>query len=150
VLTIVPAVLWVAQLTRAAAPRLTLAALLLTVPGYVALAFLLSEDALLWSGTDAGLSVASTARLVDHLHPTVAVAGGAFVLGHVVGTILLGLALWHSRVVPAWAAVATIVSQPIHFVAAVVLVSHPLDLVGWGLNAVGFAAAGIAFARRTS
>ena len=41
---------------------------------------------------------------------------------------------------PVWAAVATIVAQPIHFVAAVIVSSQTLDLFGWGLNAVGFAA----------
>ena len=39
-----------------------------------------------------------------------------------------------------WAAVATIAAQPIHFVAAVIVSSQTLDLFGWGLNAVGFAA----------
>ena len=37
-LTMVPAVLWVASLTRERAPRTTVAALALLVPGYVALA----------------------------------------------------------------------------------------------------------------
>jgi hypothetical protein len=32
-------------------------------------------------------------------------------------------------------------------VAAVIVVSHPLDLVAWGMQAVGFAAAAVAVAR---
>jgi hypothetical protein len=150
VVAIVPSLYWVASVTRAGAPRLTAVALLLTVPGYVALGFLIMEDGLVWSGTKAGLDVAETTHLLDHLHPVTAVGGGFFVVGHVVGTILFGLALWRSSVVPRWAAVATIVAQPIHFVAAVVVTSHPLDLVGWGLNAVGFAAVAVVFARRST
>lgn len=38
-------------------------------------------------------------------------------------------------------------AQPVHFVAAVVHGSHWLDLVGWGLNAVGFAALSVAVLR---
>jgi hypothetical protein len=65
-----------------------------------------------------------------------------FVLGHVIGTILLGAAMWRSRVVARWAAVAVMVSQPVHIVAAVIIPNHTLDMFGWGLQAAGFAAAG--------
>ncbi len=69
-------------------------------------------------------------------------AGFIFVAGHVIGTVLLGIAMWRSHVGPRWAAVAVAISQPIHAIAAIVLVSHTLDLVGWGLQAAGFAAVG--------
>jgi hypothetical protein len=49
--------------------------------------------------------------------------------------------------VPAWAALATIVSQPLHFVAAVVVPNHTVDGLAWGLNALGFAAAAVAIIR---
>jgi hypothetical protein len=149
VLAIIPSLYWVAQTTRAGAPRLTAAALLLTVPGYTALAFLIVEDFMVWTATKSGLDVGTTTSLLDHLHPASVVAGFFFVLGHVVGTILIGVAMWQSRAVPRWAAIVTIISQPIHFVAAVVVVSHPLDLVGWGLTAIGFAAAALTFWRAT-
>jgi len=63
------------------------------------------------------------------------------VFGHLIGTIILGLALWRSGAVPSWAAILLAVSQPIHL-ASVMLGNRPLDLVGWGGTAVGFAAAG--------
>lgn len=147
VLTLVPAVYAVARMTRARAPRLTLIAMLLLVPGYLALGWLTAEDQLLWSGTKAGLDAGALTRLVESIHPSGAISGVFFVLGHVVGTILLGTALWRARVVARWAAVAVIVSQPIHFVAAVIITNHTLDLVGWGLQAVGFAAVGWAMLR---
>ena len=147
VLTLVPGVLWVGRLTRHRAPLLTAAALLLLVPGYVALAVLLSADVLLWTGAAAGAEPALLARMAETGHPTAAIAAGVFVLGHVLGTVLLGVAMWRSGRVPRWAAIATTLSQPLHFVAAVILVSPSLDLAAWGLNAAGFAAASLAILR---
>jgi hypothetical protein len=148
VVAIIPALYWIAQVTRSGSPRVTAAALLLAVPGYTALGFLVMEDGLVWSGTQAGLDVATVTKLLENIHPITEVAAIFFVLGHVVGTILFGIAMWRSHAVPRWAAVATTISQPIHFVAAVIVISHPLDLVGWGLTAVGFAAAAVAFWRQ--
>jgi hypothetical protein len=148
VLTLVPGTLWVGGLTQPRAPRLTAAALLLLVPGYLALPWLTSADILAWSGASAGLDPARVTRLAETAHPTVVVAEILFVVGHVLGTILLGLAMWASRVVPRWAAVLTVVSQPLHFVAAVILASHPLDLAAWGMQALGFAASAYALVRR--
>jgi hypothetical protein len=50
--------------------------------------------------------------------------------------------LWRSGIVARWAAVATAISQPLHLIAAVVVVNHPLDFVAWGLQAAAFAAIG--------
>lgn len=146
-LTLVPAVLWVGRLTRRRAPRLTAAALLLIVPGYLSLIWLIGSDLLLWSGAEAGLDTQTLARLYGTTHPTSSIAGGVFVLGHVLGTVLLGIAMWRSRAVPLWAAALTVVSQPLHFVAAVILPNPSLDLFAWGLNAVGFAVAALAILR---
>jgi len=55
--------------------------------------------------------------------------------------------MWRSRSVPRWAAVLTLVAQPLHFTAAVIVGSPGLDLAAWGLNAVGFAAAAAAILR---
>jgi hypothetical protein len=142
VLTLVPAVYFVARVTRPRAPRLTLVAMLLLVPGYLSLGWLTAEDQFLWSGAKSGLDAGQITHLADSIHPSGAVSGVFFVLGHVVGTILLGTALWRARVVARWAAVAVIASQPIHFFAAVVVPNHTVDLIGWGLQAVGFAAVG--------
>ncbi|TDU83184.1 hypothetical protein EV138_5646 [Kribbella voronezhensis] len=148
VLTLVPAAYAVSRVTRQRAPRMTLVAMLLLVPGYLALGWLIAEDQLMFAGAKAGLDAGAITRLIDHLHPSGAVAGVFFVLGHVVGTILLGIALWRTRVVARWAAVAVIASQPIHFFAAVIVPNHTIDLIGWGLQAVGFAAVGWAILQR--
>ena len=80
------------------------------------------------------------------LGPVSNLTGTLFVFGHLIGTIILGIALWRSRTVPSWAAVLLAVSQPIHL-ASVLLDNRPLDLIGWGGTAVGFAAAGWALLR---
>lgn len=147
ILTLVPAAVWVGRLTRRHAPRLTAAALILLVPGYLSLGWLMGSDVLLWSGATAGVDVATMARLVEATHPTTAIAAIVFVIGHVIGTVLLGIAMWISRAVPRWAAVLTIVSQPLHFVAAVIVGSPTLDLAAWGMQAIGFAVAAVAIVR---
>lgn len=146
-LTLVPAVLWVGRLTRRRAPRVTAAALLLVVPGYLSLSWLAGSDVLLWIGAGQGVDASILVPMYQAAHPTSNIAAGLFVLGHVVGTVLLGIAMWRSRAVPRWAALMTLVSQPLHFVAAVIVVSPSLDLVAWGMNAIGFAAAAIAVLR---
>ena len=145
--TLVPGVLAVARLTRRRAPRTTLAAVLLLVPAYLSMGPLVGSDILLWVGVHSGVDQSTLVRLYSTDHPTTMVAAGVFVLGHVVGTVLLGVAMWRSSAVPRWAAVLTMVAQPLHFTAAVLLSSPTLDLAAWGLNVLGFAAAGLAILR---
>jgi hypothetical protein len=147
-LTIVPAVIWIGRLTFRAAPRLTTVALSLAVPGYLALGVIMASDVLLWTGLNNGLDPGTVAGLISNAHPATAVAEAIFVLGHLLGTVLLGAALWRTRTVPLWAAILTTFSQPVHLMAAVFLASRPLDLVAWMMTAVGFAAAGVAMQRR--
>lgn len=147
VLTLLPAVLVAGRLTWPAAPRTTAAALLLLGPAYLSLGLVLAGDAGVLSGVREHLPEPVTARLFDALHPAVTAAGIVFVAGHVAGTVLLGVAMGLSGVVPRWAAVLTTVAQPLHFVAAVVLGNHPLDFVAWGCNAAGFAAISVVLLR---
>jgi hypothetical protein len=139
ILTLVPGLFAAARICRDAAPRLTTWALALAVPGYLSLGMLLGSDHLLWSVSAANLSGTQAAAVVDAAHPSVEVAIGVFVLGHVVGTVLLGLALLRSGRIPIWSATAIAVSQPLHFVATVILGSPQVDFVAWSMTAVGLA-----------
>ena len=139
VLTLVPGVYAAARVCRAGAPRLTAWALGLSVPGYLSLGMLLGTDHLLWSASDAGLPGRDSVALISAAHPTIGISVGVFVLGHVIGTVLLGLALLRSGRIPVWAAWATAVSQPLHFVATVILGSPQVDLFAWSLTALGMA-----------
>jgi hypothetical protein len=145
--TLLPGVLAVGHLTRREAPRMTAAAMLLVVPGYLALTYMLGSDLVLWMGARAGLDASTLTELASTVHPTSDIAVGVFVLGHVIGTVLLGLALLRSRTVPVWAAIVTVVAQPLHFVALVILGSPALDAAAWTANGVAFAVAGVAILR---
>lgn len=123
-LTIVPAVIWIGRLTFRSAPRLTTAALSLAVPGFLALGPIMASDVLLWTGLNNGLAPGTVAGLISNSHPAIGVAEAIFVLGHLLGTVLLGTALWRTRTVPLWAAVVTTFSQPVHLLAAVFLASR--------------------------
>jgi hypothetical protein len=147
VLMLVPGVLAAAQLTRRAAPLLTWWAMALLVPAYLMLGGIVGGDALAWSAHDAGLGLGNAGQLYDHQHPAVIVATVIFVIGHVVGTVLLGLALLRSRRVPAAFAWALTISQPLHFVAFVILGVQPLDVVAWCLTVVGMGAAAVSLVR---
>jgi hypothetical protein len=140
-------VLAAAQVTRDARPRLTTAAVCLLVPAYLSMGSLLSGDALLWAGPKAGIDADTVTTLYDTMHPTAMIGIGVFVLGHVIGTVLLGIALLRSGRVPPAAAWGLTVSQPLHFVAAVIIGSPELDLLAWSLTAVGMAYAGRALVR---
>ncbi len=146
-LALVPGVIFAGRVVGRAAPRLAAVATILLVLGYISLAWLTVGDAFLLFGVRQDLPENVLTAMYDGVHPAATVAAVLFVLGHVLGTILLGVGMLRGRVVPLWAAIATIVSQPIHFVAAVIVPSHPLDLLGWGLNALGFAALSFAILR---
>jgi len=146
-LLIVPGSIAIARLVRPGAPRLTALALTLTIPAYLMLPMLLVADHAIWAGAETGAAQTSVVTTLDAAHPVVGIATGIFVVGHVLGTVVLGLAMLRSRTVPVWAAAATMASQPLHFVAAVVVPNHTLDGAAWGLNALGFAAAAVAIVR---
>ena len=145
--TLLPGVLAVGRLTRRGAPKMTAAAMLMVVPGYLALTYMIGSDLVLWTGARAGLDPSALAELADTVHPTSNIAAVVFVVGHVIGTVLLGLALLRSSSVPAWAAIVTVVAQPMHFVAFVILGSPALDCASWAANSVAFAVVAVAILR---
>jgi hypothetical protein len=70
-----------------------------------------------------------------------------FVLGHILGMILIGAALLRGRAIPPWAAWALIISQPLHLVFAVIVPVPALHAGSWILTTIGFAAAAAAIVR---
>ncbi len=97
-----------------------------------------------------GFDVDTVYRVVhaSYEHPLSVVTGAFWVIGHIVGMILLGIALYRSRVVPRWVGVALAVSQPIHLISAIIVPSRLLDVtLGWGLTTLGFLMVSIEIAR---
>jgi hypothetical protein len=85
----------------------------------------------------AGYRVDEVVTLTGHLDGTgLSIAVGTFwVLGHILGLVILAIALHRARVLPLWAAVVMALSQPIHLVAAVIVPSRWLDVLGgWGMT----------------
>ncbi len=137
VLTLVPGLIAAAAILPPS--RLKAWAMGLAVPGYLCLGVLLAQDSLLWSGAHSGTDPKQVALLLDSLHPSMNVGLGVFVVGHVLGTVLFGIALLRSGRVPAWAAWAVAISQPLHFIATVIAGSPTMDLISWSLTGVGLA-----------
>ena len=139
ILTLLPGLYVAARVSREAAPRLTAWALGLAVPGYLSLGMMVGGDHVLWAAHQSGLSASDAASVASATHPSIDVSIGVFVVGHVIGTVLLGLALLRSGRIPAWAGWLVAVSQPLHFVATVILGSPQVDFVAWSMTAVGLA-----------
>lgn len=105
-----------------------------------------------WALHEAGFDVATIQRAAEasYDNPVATVATISWVAGHILGMILLGIALYRSRVVPRWVGVAIAVCQPIHLLGAVIVPSRLLDVtLGWGLATVGFAMVSRAIIRMT-
>jgi uncharacterized membrane protein YciS (DUF1049 family) len=150
---LVPGLLTVAWVTRRRLPVLTTVAFIVAYLGFGLLAgggF--PTDAVALAGARIGLDAGSLAAVLAAGTGTLAgaIGGVVFVVCHILGAVLLGAALVKSRAVPLWVGWVLIVSQPLHFVAAVILSSHALDLMAWGMTALGFAAAGVALLRTPS
>lgn len=130
-----------------AAPVLGTIAATVAWVGFVSLFAGIGIDQLGLAGAHAGVPTSTLVALSGALDaaPATAIPILVFVPGHILGGILLGIALW--RVIPKWAAIALILSQPLHLVFAVFLPNHALDAVAWSLTAVGFAAAALAYVR---
>ena len=135
------ALLIVSRVARRHGP-LGMAAAVVAWLGFAGLAFLVTPTRPHWQATDAGLPT-------DHRRPAVAdrpnsvasTATALFVAGHIIGVVLPASRSGQSSSV---GAVGLIVSQPLHFVVAVIVPNHPLDVLAWVLTAAGFTAAAVA------
>ncbi|MGP3963635.1 hypothetical protein ACTWPT_47490 [Nonomuraea sp. 3N208] len=149
VLTLVPALFVLTRLALRGAPVLAIAAITLALPGYLGMAALGVSDAAALAAVTAGLSPSDGTAVLEALaaQPALSLSVGLFVLGHVLGTVLLGAALWRARMIPAWAGAALVASQPLHLVFVLTGAPKLLDGGAWVLTALGFAAAALTLAR---
>jgi hypothetical protein len=142
--TLLPSMLAAVRVALRGAPVLATIALGLLVPAFVGLMLGVNDD-LLYVAATGGYDQATMVRLLTDVESTATATVGllAFVAGHIVGMVLLGIALWRSRAVPAWAGIAVAVSQPLHLMAVLTGAPSLLDAGFWLLAAVGFGAAAI-------
>lgn len=141
VLTLLPGALAAVRLLRRHTPQLATWTAALLVPGYLGMTGLLAVDAAVLAGTNLGLSTGTVTELSSAVFalPTVNILLSLFIVGHIVGTLLLGIAAFRSRVISRPLAVALALSQFVHL-GAVIRGLPWLDLLAWGTTAVGMAA----------
>jgi hypothetical protein len=150
-LTLIPGVISLGMLARRHAPRLGTVGLVIAYPAFACLFWssVAGSDTVALGAARAGLQPGTTGALLNSIAniPPIGLGTTIFVLGHILSLVLLAVALWRGRVIPAWAALLLGVSQVLHFVFAVVMPVQVLDGCAWGLTAVAFAAAAVALTR---
>jgi len=132
------AVCWI---TRRRAPVLTAAGGVLSAFGILIQAQLPSLDLIALAGINKGIDPGTLGTLLTAVnnHPVEALGIFAF-LSHVAGQILLGTAIWRTRVAPWWLGLALLASGPLQMAGGATS-SVPVAVAGWLLNAAGFLAA---------
>jgi hypothetical protein len=137
-------VLGLYRLSVRGAPVLSGAGCVLALVGWEAVAFVWAGDALMYELAARGGSPAAWSHFVAN--PAIRIMTLVFVIGHLAGTALLGIALWRALVVRLWAAGA-IVAGDLGHLAAHAIGSRGLDIAAFGLLAVGCAVAARAILR---
>jgi hypothetical protein len=143
---LVPATYAVIWATRRATPRLTTAGALVTLTGLLAGFGLLGGTPRLETLTvNEGLDPGAVGRIAiaNDEHPTSLIGSLLFILAITVGLLLLGLALWRSRVAPAWMGVALAAGGFTH----PFMPGHVAAGIGLMVAAVGFGGASVALLR---
>jgi len=152
-LTLVPGVIALGMLARRGSPRLGTTGLVVATAAFGSLFWstVAGSDNVALGAARIGIRPGTTGALLDSMGRILPIGLGSdiFVAGHIIGLVLLGIALWRGRVVPAWAALLIAISQVLHFVFAVIVPNHVLDGCAWGLTTVGFAAAALVLARKS-
>lgn len=126
-------------LARRGSPRLGTVGLVTAYLGYTAMGFGgITYDALSAIPLSAGVDIATIQAVLTQADTFTAptVGGMLFAPMSFLGTVLLGIALWRSRVVPRWAAGLLLAAFPVILVGGMVLML---------LNAIGFVMVAVAF-----
>lgn len=147
---LVISVLAIGYLARRGSPVLATLGATISFLAYVDWGAAGNPDFLVLAAGQKGFDAATITRFVEATanHPVANVAGFGWVIGHILGMVLLGIALLRARAVPKWVAYALMVSQPMHLVAAVIIPSRLLDVtLGWGLTTVAFTAVAVVLTR---
>jgi len=150
ILLIAPAALYAGSLAGARVSKLAAAGAGLVFASWLGAGYLLGTDILLYLAATAPDQTAAAALVDGYLsYPLVQGVVLAYLMGHVVGFLLLGVALWRVRAVPRWTASAVAV-WPFLEVAGEAGGVRVLAAAGFAMLAVGFGACAIAVARQSS
>jgi hypothetical protein len=138
-LTLVPAFVAAARLSRRRRPVLTMIALGVNIVAYLGGWALAAIDNMYIAGATLPVEQRDgAAALIDAMWSDglAGISALLMVIGHILGAILMGLALRGSIPTVGW--VAMILSQPGHVFAFVVFPSPVMDALAWGLMALAF------------
>lgn len=131
----IPGLLAALRLLRATRPRLALSAVTLMIAGYVCYFGIVTTNfgtlALAVAGVDAGAALDAGQQ-----HPAGLWIFGLFVVGNLIGTLLLGLAVVLSRDLP-WQAGALIIGWPVGHVVNIVVGNEWFAVTGGALQVIG-------------
>ncbi len=143
VLTMWGAMQGLGRLIQGRLPVLALIATPLATLGWTMVAVGAILDAVAYEMARAGATSAASAALLDRMggNPTVIVLLVLFLVGHLLGTLLLGVGLVLTRRVPLWAGLAIIGGDLLHPVAYLGLHSQPLDVLAYVILLAGMTAA---------
>lgn len=147
---LIPAVIAVAAVARRTSPRLTATGIVLTVPGF-GMGFSGPNDVReAYLAHTEGLDVGTLDKLnkAEWAMPSVGIGSLFFIVGIVIGLLLLGIALARSGAVPVWFGVALAAGGFTHPFLSVL--GHQVVGVGLGVAAVGFAGASLALLRTSN
>jgi hypothetical protein len=150
ILTIVPAFLAAARLARRRRPVLAMIALGINLLAYLGSWAIGAVDNLYLVGGKLPVEQRdAAAAVIDKMwaEGLAGVSTGVFVLGHVLGAILMAFALRGSIPTVGW--VAMLLTTPAHVVAFVVLQAPVLDMAAWMLMALSFGYCAVAILRTT-
>ena len=139
-LTVVPAFLAAGRLARRRRPVLTTIALAVNLTAYLGGSAMGVLDVLYLAGGRVPAAQRDGAAALIEGFWSVGISGIStllFVIGHVLGAILLGLALRGSIHPVGW--IAMLLTQPGHVFAFVVVPNHVTDALAWSLMTVAFA-----------
>jgi hypothetical protein len=142
-----PAMIYLMRLSRRGAPRLAIVGGAVAFVGWLGgLISLGGSDVLLYRAArlpDRSVAIGLVKSVVGD--PGFVVPEAAFIIGHLVGMLLLGIALWRSRVVPAWVAGLVGIGPIVHLV--VHDLSGAVNAAAYGLVAVGMIASAVTLLR---
>jgi Domain of unknown function (DUF4386) len=144
---LIPATLGLLRTAQQRSPVLALVGASLTLLGWVAFVGqqVLGEATLVMATSP---DHAAMATLYDQIGNSnlITVVQVMFIVGHVVGIAILGIAVARSQVAPMWIGIVLVVSGPLHFLAHG-LNLRPLDLGAFALLVLGYAAGGVVLIR---
>jgi hypothetical protein len=150
-LLMIPATLAAARVAGRGAAKLSFVAGTLSAAGYACYLAVLAPDLRTIAAARLGTQAGDYAAVVDTAQQDNSAVWVflIFVIGNVVGTFLIGLALWRSRAVARWTA-AAVMAWPLMHIVGLSLTAEAFEVAGAVVQGVAFAAIGARLLRRHS